>query len=245
MPRCRAIAAVRDIALPSDVAPTWRSSGSRCSAVEQAEQAGAALMRRQRHRLRVAEREHAEPVATPCRDVTDRDRDAVGDVGLAAIAGAELHRRRRVEQEPGDEHALGEVDAHVRLAHARGDVPLHLPHVVAGDVRPNLGELDAVAVLRRSVVAREHALQPAADLDLERAKRLRRQRPRAGTLRRRRAERTARRSRPRQAHLGHGDRREHGVENPVGGDPLCEGGVAQDEAMAERVLRDCASRPRS
>ena len=85
----------------------------------------------------------AEPVTAPCREVAERDRDAFGDVRLAPVGGAELHRRRDVEHEPGDEHALGEVDAHVRLARARGHVPVDAAHVVARDVRPDLRELRA------------------------------------------------------------------------------------------------------
>ncbi len=123
-------------------------------------------MGRQSHGARVSEGEDAEPVAASCRDVPDRDRHSVGDVGLAAVARPELHRRRRVEKEPGDEDSLGEVDAHMRFAHARGDVPFDLAHVVARDVGPDLRKLDTVAVLRRAVVASEHPLEAPADLDL-------------------------------------------------------------------------------
>ena len=85
----------------------------------------------------------AEPVAAPRGDVPDRERDALGDVRLAPVGGAELHRRRRVEHEPGDEHALGEVDADVRLAGPGGHVPVDPAHVVAGLVRPHLRQLGA------------------------------------------------------------------------------------------------------
>ena len=152
---------------------------------EQPEQAVATLVRRQRRRVPVAERHHAEAVAAPGRDVAERDRHPVGDVGLAPVGRAEMHRRRRVEQEPRDEHALGHVDAHVRLAHARRHVPLDAAHVVAGDVRSDLRELDSLAVVRRAVVAREHSLQAAADLDLEGAQGRSRKRPRSGAFRRR------------------------------------------------------------
>ena len=40
----------------------------------------------------------------------------VGDVRLAAVGRPESHRRRLVEHDPGDEHALGELHPDVRLA---------------------------------------------------------------------------------------------------------------------------------
>ena len=57
----------------------------------------------------------------------------------------------------------------MRLAHARRDVPLDAADVVTGDVWTHLCELDALAVPRGAVVAGEHALELARDLDLERA----------------------------------------------------------------------------
>ena len=66
--------------------------------------------------LRVAERHDAEAVAAARRHVPDRDRDALRHVGLAPVGGAEVHRRRRVEDEPRHEDALGLLHADVRLA---------------------------------------------------------------------------------------------------------------------------------
>ena len=91
-----------------------------------------------------------------------RDRHALGEVGLPAVGGAEEHRRRRVEHEPGDEHPLGELDAHVRLAGPRGDRPVDHPDVVARHVPPDHRQLGAVPEQRRAVVAREEALARAA-----------------------------------------------------------------------------------
>ena len=132
------------------------------------------LLRRELATFVAAERRDAQPVAAACADVADRDRDACGDVGLAAVCGSEVHRRRRVEQEPRHELALGEVDAHVRKAGARGDVPLDLPHVVSRLVRAQLCELDAVAVLVRAVLAREQPAQLPPDGEVERAQGLER-----------------------------------------------------------------------
>ncbi len=149
---------------------------------EQSDQPGPALVRRQCQRLSVAERHNAETVSAPRRDVPGRDRDAVSDVDLAPFARAELHRRGRVEHKPCDEHSLGELDADMRFTRSRCHVPFDLAHVVAGDVRTNLGELDTEPVLRRAVVAGEHSFQPPPDLDLERVQKLERQRARSRPL---------------------------------------------------------------
>ncbi len=127
-----------------------------------------ALSRRQRLILAAAEGEDAEPVAAPRRDVPDRERGAGRDVALAPLGGAEAHRGRDVEHEPGDEHALGEVDAHVRHVRPRRDVPLDQPHVVAGHVRPHLRELGSLAVAGRAELAREQPVDAAADVELQR-----------------------------------------------------------------------------
>ena len=149
---------------------------------EKADQPDPALSGRERLRVPVAEGDDAEPVAAAARDVADRERDALGHVGLAAVGRAEGHRRRRVEHEPGDEHALGELDADVRLAGAGGDVPLDLAHVVPGDVGAHLRELGALPEDRRAVVACEHALDPPADADVERPQEQLGHRPRAGRI---------------------------------------------------------------
>src|SRR5207237_9688461 len=100
----------------------------------------------------VAEGDRAQAVAASRRQVADRDRDSLGDVGLAPLGGSEAHRRRRVEHEPGDQDALGEVDAYVRLAGPRGDVPVDLPDVVSRLVLPDLRKLRSLAEDRRPVV---------------------------------------------------------------------------------------------
>ena len=125
-----------------------------------------------------------EPVAAAGRRVPDRDRDALRDVRLAPVARAERHRRRRVDHEPRDEHALGELDADVRLARARRDVPLDPAHVVARLVGAHLPQLAADARERRAVVAGEQPVDAPADRQLERAQRRRGQRARARLLRR-------------------------------------------------------------
>ena len=128
---------------------------------EQAEQAGAALTRRQRDRLVAAERVDAEAVGALARQLADDQGHALGDVGLAPVGGAEVHRGGVVDQQPGGQRPLGHGHAHVGLAHARGHVPVDLAHVVARHVRPDGGELDAAADARRAVLAGHDPLDPA------------------------------------------------------------------------------------
>ena len=146
---------------------------------EQPEQAQAALARAQDARLAAAEREHAEPVAAPRRDVADGERDALGDVDLAPVGGAEGHRGRDVEHQPRRQRALADVHAHVRLLQPRGRVPVDVAHVVAGVVRPDHRQLGAGADLRRQVLAGDEALDPLHHRQVERAQDLRAGRARA------------------------------------------------------------------
>ena len=133
-------------------------------------------------RIGVPERHGAEAVAASRCQVADRDRDAFRDVGLAAIGGAEAHRRRRVEHQPRREHALSVVHAHVRLACASGGAPVDPPNVVARLVGSDLRELGAVAVPRRAIVAAEKAVHPPADCHVECVEEPGGNGPRAGTL---------------------------------------------------------------
>ncbi len=112
---------------------------------QQADEPHSALPCRQRPRVGASERHDPEPVAAPGRHVPDRDRGTLGDVGLTPFRRPELHRRRGVEDEPRDEHALSEGHADMRLRGPRGDVPVDSADVVAGNVGPHLRELGPVA----------------------------------------------------------------------------------------------------
>ena len=136
--------------------------------LERVEERGAPLPRAAQARGLGAERHEAEPVAAPRRGVADGERHPLGDVGLAPVGGAERHRRGRIQHEPRDEDALGELDAHVRPPGARGDVPLDPAHVVAGLVLPHLVQLAANPREGRAVVAREEPVDAPADGQLER-----------------------------------------------------------------------------
>jgi len=64
----------------------------------------------------------------------------------------------------------------------RGDVPLDPADIVAGLVRTQLRELDAVTLVARPVLAGEQPAQAAADRQLERAERFLRKRAGARTV---------------------------------------------------------------
>ena len=149
---------------------------------EQREQAEAALARAHDPRLAAADRDDAEAVAAARRHVADRERDALGDVGLAAVGGAEGHRGGDVEQQPRGHRALADVHAHVRLAHARGHVPVDVAHVVAGPVGADHRQLGAAADLRGQVLARHQALHPPQHGEVERAQDGRRDRAGPGAI---------------------------------------------------------------
>ena len=123
----------------------------------------------------------AQPVSAPRREVTDRDGDALRDVGFPSIGRSELHRDGGVEDEPRDEHALGEVDADMRLARARGRVPVDPANIVARNVRPHHRELRSGSQQVRPEVTGEQPLDAPTDRDVERAQEPFGHRPGAGT----------------------------------------------------------------
>ena len=124
------------------------------------------------------ERDDPEPVAALGREVTDGDRDALGDVGLAAKRRAERHRWRDVEDEPGRQRPLRDVDPDVRDGRAGGDVPVDAADVVARLIRTDLGELEPAAEIVRPELAGEHAVDPTPDRQVERAEQRDRRRAR-------------------------------------------------------------------
>ena len=128
-----------------------------------------------------AEGDHAQPVSATRRQVADRDGDALGDIGLPPIGRSELHRDGGVEDEPRDEHALGEVDADMRLARARRHVPVDPANVVARNVRPHHRELRSGSQEVRPEVTGEQPLHAPPDRDVERAQEPFGHRPGAGT----------------------------------------------------------------
>jgi len=79
----------------------------------------------------------------------------------------EVDRRAEVEQEPRRDLPILDVLADVGRVHPRGDVPVDVADVVARLVFTQVGEVDAVAVEQRAVVALQQAVEPADDLPVE------------------------------------------------------------------------------
>jgi hypothetical protein len=109
-----------------------------------------------------------------------RERHALGDVGLEALGGAERHRRGDVERQPRRQRALRHLQPDVRLAGARRRGRVDAPDVVADDVGPQLGELGAGADAGRPPVARQRAGDAVRDREAEGLQQRRGHRP--GTL---------------------------------------------------------------
>jgi hypothetical protein len=149
---------------------------------QQREQPEAALARAHDPRLAAADRDDPEAVAAPRRHVADRERDALRDVGLAAVGRAEGHRGGDVEQQPRGHRALAHVHPHVRLAHPRGHVPVDVAHVVAMTVGADHRQLGAAADLRGQVLAGHEALHPPQHREVERAQDRRGDRAGPGTV---------------------------------------------------------------
>ena len=148
------------------------------------EQADPSLPRPQQHGFVPAEGRDADPVATPRGQVAQRDGDALGDVPLAAVGGAEPHGRGDVEQHPRGERPLGDVHAHLHLVRAGRGVPVDPADVVARLPLADLRELGADADRRGPVLAGQQAVDAPPDLHVERPKEGLRHRPGTGTVRR-------------------------------------------------------------
>ena len=210
---------------------------------EQADQARPALRRRQHALRRSAEAEQPDAVAPDRRCVPHRESHAERDVGLASGRRAERHRRRQVEHDPGDEDALRQVDADVRLrrravtfqsisrtSSPRGRTAAPAPTRSRDRAAPSDGR-------------GEQPVDAARDGQLERLAGPRRPAPgrtvgsRLGAecLRTRITRRRVSQTKPRLR-----DRRDHGVEDVARAAFLRERLVGQDEAVPEGVLHERA-----
>ena len=190
--------------------PGWRASrparwsaspsapGS-CLAVRR-DALGDGAAQRDHARLGAAGRQHAratgavhdQPDAPGAADAEppEHERDALGDVGLQPLGGAERHRGRDVEHDPRRHRPLGDVQADVRLAAgARGRRRVDVADIVADDIRPQLGELDPETDAGRAPVAGQRVREAARDRDVKRVDQRLRNRsrtlPRRGRLQQR------------------------------------------------------------
>ena len=177
--------------------------------------------------------------------------DALGDVGLAPVGGPERHRRRDVEQEPGRERPLGDVDAdvrHGRCARSRSSRSGGRRRP-ARTAAPGRAPARAGAEAERWSPARSPSIRRRAR-QVERPQRGGRERARAGpggragaARRRGEAERlVTRRLRPPISSRGAGTTREAPRRGSCRRDLLGERLVAEHEPVAERVRRE--RRPR-
>src|SRR5262249_8435 len=76
---------------------------------------------------------------------------------------------RDVDDEEDRQVPLLDVLLDERRTHARGDVPVDAPHVIAGLVRAHLGELHAAPLEHRVIVARHALVDQAIGGDLDAA----------------------------------------------------------------------------
>src|SRR5439155_1673716 len=126
-----------------------------------------ALLRSSRREARPQPRAAGVDPQLPARlRVDEPERADVRELLLARIP--HLDRRGRVEPEPRDEHALGEVGAHVRLVRPRGHVPVHPPDVVSGNGWTDERELRSLPEEYRPVVTGEEPLDAPPDAEVER-----------------------------------------------------------------------------
>ena len=231
----------------NEVGAGARGSCSSRSAPSSPSRPGPALARRQE--LAARSPNATTPSRLPRRVATCASASATPSAtsALRRSAVPNCIEARRVEHDPGRQHALREMDAYVRYARARGDVPVDPPHVVAGLVRAHLSELGAHAEPRRAVVAGEQAFDPAPDRQVERAQQRPGERPgaRARRVARRlpvRAPRTSRGGAASEVDLRHRHRRQHLVEDRVGLHLLGQRPVREHEPVPERVLRELLAR---
>jgi len=114
------------------------------------------------------------------RGARDDLRDALRDIGLQAVGGAERHRGGDVEHEPGREDPLRNLQTDVRDAGARAGGRVELADVVAELVRAQLRELGAAADAGCEAIAGQHARAAPRERQRERVDERSRRRP--GTL---------------------------------------------------------------
>ena len=116
----------------------------------------------------VGEDDEADPIVVADRREGQHRRQLGRQVPLLPHARAEPPRGRHVDQQEHRHLALLGEELHVGVVHARRDVPVDEPDVVARDVLPHLGKGDA-APLEDGVVLPRHPIAHQAlgdDLDL-------------------------------------------------------------------------------
>jgi hypothetical protein len=103
------------------------------------------------------------PDRQPCEHLCG----TLGHVALQPVGGAERHRRRHVQRDPGGQRPLRNLEADVGDARAGGRRGIDLAHVVADLVGTELSQLGAHAEPRRAAVARQRARGTASHDQIE------------------------------------------------------------------------------
>ncbi len=86
---------------------------------------------------------------------------------LGPVGGAESHRARAVEQEPGGELAIFHEVPDEELVHSSGDVPVDVTDIVAPLVAAQVEEVGAVPTKQCPVVALQAPVEAADNMPLE------------------------------------------------------------------------------
>ena len=165
--------------------------------------------------------------------------------------GAERHRRRDVEHDPGRQRPLGHVQPHVRLPGPRGRGGVEVAHVVAGLVGAQLRQLGADADAGGAAVAGQAARDQPHERDVDARRRSARGiGPGPLTARRRlRGRRLAiarGATRVRRSLVGLGDRDQQPLDHVVGREPVAERLIGEHDAGgAARRRRGRGRRRRS
>ena len=148
-------------AVPSGATPSAR-------AAPQPHPGAATASRRQQTRLWSTEGHQPYAPAAPHRERAEHVHDALGHVALEPVGGAERHRGRHIDREPGHEKPLWHLLADVGDARARRGRRIELAHVVTRLVGPELGELGARADPGAAVLSGHHSARPPHEGEVER-----------------------------------------------------------------------------
>jgi len=196
------------------------------------------------------EGDDTEPVAASGGEASDDERGTLGHVGLAPVRRPEVHRRGVVEQEPGGQLPVGHVLADLRDQRARGGIPVDPADVVARLVRPDPVQLETGSVATAEVVAGHLATDAPVERELQLADQTVRDRARArsgrGAIAPADAPQVGGRAKPgggrpscgrlrRHLEARRRDERQDPLDDRVGGDPIGQRRVAQDEPVTEDV----------
>lgn len=113
----------------------------------------------------------ADPIPAAGGQMRERGHRCDRQVALLTHAGTEVQAGREVDREPRLEFPVGDGLPHVRVRRARGDRPVHLPHVVTRLVLAGVPRLGTGARDQTEMVAVQDAVETAPHGELEGAER--------------------------------------------------------------------------